>query len=423
MSGEPDKQPLDDWVKMMDEIPMLRDRRCVLPGVDGPWVAHPDELKLFEGEKTDEEDVEIYTNDRTPRSNKEGRQAMKDRMLEFERAEKEFVGISGVICIPQNVDLGTIQGNDSDIEEATERYFVGHPMYMSPPGRHTLLRPIMMDRFRHDWQSNARGIYYRHYYSPAWLEGKQTVWVPSLDGRSWDLPAEEMMRARAKQMVKHALANHKGRKSEYSWEADAWTDVFSPMREDPLIALDKQRYFTVIRSADDFTCLLSDKEKLEKRIPDLTVGLAVAETTGAGSLHTSSLERIMLHRHCGLIADPSRKKPNLAFPFAVYEAKGYDGDPREARRQACTAGAAYLDLLDELAREPGKADPIPSPYQEGYTHNAQIFALTSFGPHWHIMVGYKRMRRKEEYAGTPGMSKCVYLTSFMHGGEHSIVTT
>ncbi|OAA74688.1 hypothetical protein LEL_08269 [Akanthomyces lecanii RCEF 1005] len=118
----------------------------------------------------------------------------------------------------------------------------------------------------------------------------------------------------------------------------------------------------------------------------------------------------MLHRHCGLVSDPSLKEPNLLFPFAVYEAKGYDGDPREARLQACTAGAAYLDLLDALALEPGKAGPIPSPYQEEYNHDTQVFALTSFGPHWHIMVGYKRVRGKEEYAGVLGMSKYVYVS-------------
>ncbi len=108
---------------------------------------------------------------------------------------------------------------------------------MSPPDPSTSYSTLMLDRYRQDWTANARGIYYRHYYSTAWLEGKQTVWVPSLEGRSWDLPAEEMRRTRAKQVVKHALANHKGKKSEYSWEADAWADIFSSMREDPLISL------------------------------------------------------------------------------------------------------------------------------------------------------------------------------------------
>ncbi|KAJ6786268.1 hypothetical protein PWT90_00808 [Aphanocladium album] len=406
MGGESFKQTVDDCIEWMNNVPMFRRRQCILPGVDGPWVEHPDELKIFENEV---QEVAHHATDRTPRSYKEGRHAMKDNMTEFENAEKEFVGIDGMICIPPVVDLGTVQGTDSDIEEKTERYYVYHSMYMSPPDPKTLLRPIMLDRFRRDWKANACGIYYRHYYSPAWLVGKQTIWVPSLEGRSWELPTEETRRTRAKQMVKHAIMNHKGRKSEYSWEADAWTDVFSPMREDPLIALDKQRYFTMEQTADKFTCLLSDEENVAKRIPDLTVGLAVTENIKDECLHPAALERIMLHRHCGLVSDPSRKEPNLAFPFAVYEAKGYDGDPREARLQACTAGAAYLDLLDALALEPGKAGPTAAAYQEGYNHNAQVFALTSFGPHWHIMVGYKRMRRKEEHAGVPGMSKYVYM--------------
>lgn len=45
------------------------------------------------------------------------------------------------------------------------------------------------------------------------------------------------------------------------------------------------------------------------------------------------------------------------FPFTVYEAKGWGGDPREARRQACLAEAVYLDLLEVLTKRPGKYKP------------------------------------------------------------------
>ena len=38
------------------------------------------------------------------------------------------------------------------------------------------------------------------------------------------------------------------------------------------------------------------------------------------------------------------------------EAKGLRGDCRVARRQACSAAAAYLDMLDNLARRPGPVD-------------------------------------------------------------------
>lgn len=95
----------------------------------------------------------------------------------------------------------------------------------------------MVERFRKDWIGNARGIYYRHHYSPDWLVGNQTVWVPSLQGRQWDHATEEARRARAKQFVSHAIDNAKWRKSEFAWECDAMTDVFAPMRNDPMIAL------------------------------------------------------------------------------------------------------------------------------------------------------------------------------------------
>jgi hypothetical protein len=66
------------------------------------------------------------------------------------------------------------------------------------------------------------------------------------------------------------------------------------------------------------------------------------------------LEALLVHRHCGLISDPRWGDANLVFPFAVYEAKGWDGDPREARQQACSAGAAYLDMLEGLSKHPRK---------------------------------------------------------------------
>jgi hypothetical protein len=100
---------------------------------------------------------------------------------------------------------------------------------------------------------------------------------------------------------------------------------------------------------------------------------------------------------------------DLVFPFAVYEAKGWSGDPREAQRRACAAGAAYLDMQDALARVPDSAEIADRDYQFTDSQNSQVFALTSFGAHWHIMVGYRRRRLKREYAGHPGMSDNVYV--------------
>lgn len=116
----------------------------------------------------------------------------------------------------------------------------------------------------------------------------------------------------------------------------------------------------------------------------------------------------MLNPHCGLISDPKFGHTDLAFPFAVYEAKGWGGDAREARHQACSAAATYLDMLDALSRFPGLSERPPM-YQQAAQKRGQVFAITSFGSYWHILVGYKRRRSEKEYAGTPGVSDSVYV--------------
>lgn len=95
----------------------------------------------------------------------------------------------------------------------------------------------------------------------------------------------------------------------------------------------------------------------------------------------------------------------------MYEAKGWGGNAREARRQGCSAGAVYLDMLDSLARQPGKVGEKNRVYQptRGRSNN-QVFVFTSFGAHWHILVGYKRPRQEREYAGHEGFSESVYVS-------------
>lgn len=97
--------------------------------------------------------------------------------------------------------------------------------------------PSLIDRFGDDWGMNARGIYYRHHYSPGWVTADHSLWLPSLDGIDWNDDVEKSRRCRAKSFLKHALDNEKWNKSEYAWEADAWTDVFGPMRDDPALSV------------------------------------------------------------------------------------------------------------------------------------------------------------------------------------------
>jgi hypothetical protein len=159
---------------------------------------------------------------------------------------------------------------------------------------------------------------------------------------------------------------------------------------------------------------MTGKSNLIHRIPDATFGLTTFSdcepdlSICADELRRTRLEKVLLHRKCGLLPDPKWGEADLVFPFAVYEAKGWNGDCRNARRQACVAGATYLDMLDDLARKPG---PVGStkPYQTVTSHHYQVFALTSFGAHWHLLVGYRRPRNEDEHSGTKGMSETVYV--------------
>ena len=124
----------------------------------------------------------------------------------------------------------------------------------------------------------------------------------------------------------------------------------------------------------------------------------------------------MLHPKYGLISDPQRLGNDLAFPFMVYEAKGWSGDCREARSQACSAAAVYLDMLDELARRPGPVG-TQRPYQTKTSHQYQVFVLTSFGAYWHLLVGHRRPRLLTEHAGSEGLSENVYVSASLSSSK------
>lgn len=95
----------------------------------------------------------------------------------------------------------------------------------------------MIEQYGADWGLNARGIYYRHYYSPGWVTSDHDLWLPSLDGIDWNHFSESSRRSRAETFLRHVLNNERWKKSEYAWEADAWTDVFGQMKNDPVLAV------------------------------------------------------------------------------------------------------------------------------------------------------------------------------------------
>ncbi|KAF7164600.1 hypothetical protein CNMCM5623_009057 [Aspergillus felis] len=340
------------------------------------------------------------------------------------KAEKRLGEMELQFCVTmwRSVDMMRTDGwTEDEIEEALEKYYMGPQHYLTP---NNVATPRMIERFGADWGLNARGIYYRHFYSPGWVSSDQELWLPSLGGIDWNHFSESSRRSRAETFLKHVLNNERWRKSEYAWEADAWTDVFGQMRNDPVLAVDKHEYNTVKLKRDPVSCLLVGEPKFIKRIPDATFGLATFKTKdyqnvlAEWDLDHDRLEALLLHRHCGLISDPRWGYADLAFPFAVYEAKGWGGDAREARRQGCSAGAVYLDMLDSLARQPGKIGEKNRVYQSAKSHsNNQVFVFTSFGAHWHILVSYKRPRHEREYAGYEGFSESVYVFQRIWSGR------
>ncbi|KAH8802943.1 hypothetical protein F5884DRAFT_491038 [Xylogone sp. PMI_703] len=347
----------------------------------------------------------------------EYRREYREKQKEFlsvenrQKLREQFAGIADIIIIPRAVDMKEFRGSEQQMRDAIEKYYANDGRALNPTIRYP---PHMIDIFGKDYALNARGIYYIDFFRPELVTVDRKVWIPSFEDIDWEAPSERRRRKRARIMVKHNNDNETRHKSEYAWEADAWADVFNEMRDDPILEVDKHVYYTEMEKTHPVLCTLTGETTVVSRIPDATFGLAAFSDSNYGApgwvseLSRERLERLLLHRKCGLLSDPKWGEADLVFPFAAYEAKGWSGDCREARRQACQGAACYLDMLDNLARTPG---PVGSakPYQTKTSHQYQVFALTSFGAHWHLLVGYQRPRQKDEHAEMKGMSKTVYI--------------
>ncbi|KAL9630570.1 MAG: hypothetical protein Q9164_006346 [Protoblastenia rupestris] len=294
-------------------------------------------------------------------------------------------------------------------------------------------RNASMKHYLSDWADNARGIYYADglkaldrymissddpndfdFYRSQVLDERQSF-IPSFRGVHMSAPWESDRRQRACVAASHALRNEQWNKSEFAWDADARSDIFGQIKDDPLLDMDKREYSAHLAEVDPVTLKLTGRRTLVQRTPDATFALAtytpeVTFDIQDPALRTDRLERLLLHRKCGLISDPRWGHCNMVFPWAIYEAKGWSGDPREARRQACTGAKRYLNMLDHLARVPGPAS-TSARYQTETSHDFQVFAFTSFGSHWHVLVGCKHDRLAQQHAGIEGMSKNVTVST------------
>ncbi len=202
---------------------------------DGPWLTHPDQI--------DDESLQNARQIRDDMTVQEFRESHKIHVQGLFKPEK--AEIEEVLCVidgAPRVDMEAIaavsEELDSDqlelVDLAVERWFVNSPVYLEPG---TPMTPSMLRDHREDWVWNARGVYYRHFYSSEWVTEGRSLWVPTLDeGANWNDPGEESRRIRAQRLVKHALDNERWNKSEYAWDADAWSDAFGQMRDDPVIA-------------------------------------------------------------------------------------------------------------------------------------------------------------------------------------------
>lgn len=95
----------------------------------------------------------------------------------------------------------------------------------------------MLDRFGPEYALNAQGIYYRDEFRPEWVTANRKVWVPSLQSIDWESSSEQSRRWRAEIVLQHNINNERRMRSEYAWEADAWSDVFGHIRDDDLLEM------------------------------------------------------------------------------------------------------------------------------------------------------------------------------------------
>ncbi|KIX09219.1 uncharacterized protein Z518_00298 [Rhinocladiella mackenziei CBS 650.93] len=320
---------------------------------------------------------------------KELRDAHKQRQKELRESRPEHIHIKDVITVPADVDMRSFSGTEAELADFDPKM---------------VYSPFMLSKYGKDYALHARGIYYRDSFSEDMVVFDRKVWTPSLPESESRSPEMLEQQIRARSFAYHSKDNERWCKSEYAWEADAWSDVFRHLRDDLCLTIDKHEYTALLPDTDPVTCHLTGTSTFA----DLP--------TWTPDLHSDRLERLMFHPKYGLISDPRIPDIDLSFPFMVYEAKGWSGDCRVARRQACLAAATYLDMLDRLARQPGQMNS-PRPYQTKTSHHYQVFVFTSLGAYWHLLVGYRRPRLSTEHAGVDGMSETVYLFQKIWSGH------
>ena len=208
---------------------------------------------------------------------------------------------------------------------------------------------------------NARGIYYVDDLYAAdkgkilweaaefdYIERRvlkyRKVFIPSFDDIDWNEPSQKTRRKRAETTSSNATCNGMWKRSEFTWDADARSDNFSPFRHDCRLDMlvrspskldsplmfhkDKHEYSALLRETGPTLCTLTGNRGLVKKTSDKTYALSTHKRStfinlslNAGVLRQNRFQRLLLHPKCGLISKWSQTK--MVFPFGVYKAKGW----------------------------------------------------------------------------------------------------
>ncbi|KAH8599477.1 hypothetical protein B0O99DRAFT_724679 [Bisporella sp. PMI_857] len=334
---------------------------------------------------------------------KEYREEYREKQKESFKAanlswlREQFVCVLDIIGHPRAVDMKNFTGSEEELRNAIESLYANDGRAFIPT---MVYPPNMIDNYGKEYALNSRGIYYSHEYRPELVTIDRKVWVPSFEKVDWEEPSEGDRRRRARIAVEHNIDNGTRRKSEYAWEADAWADVFNQMRNDPCLELDKHDYVSLKPETHSVQLTLTGESTVVNRIPDVTFGLATfSGDTGrsfqADELSRERLEKLLLHRKCGLLCDPKWEKPTSCSHLRYMKQKvGAETAVKRDIKHVKQELATSICLIIWCTKT---------------SHQYQVFALTSFGAYWHLLVGYRRPRQVNEYRGTKGMSENVYM--------------
>jgi endo-1,4-beta-mannosidase len=101
----------------------------------------------------------------------------------------------------------------------------------------TYYPPVLINNHGKDMAQNAQGIYYYNSFEKGRVPANRDLFIPSFENIDWDCQTEKRRRKRARIVEEHMMNNETFHKSEYAWEADAWSDIFGVMRNDNQLAM------------------------------------------------------------------------------------------------------------------------------------------------------------------------------------------